>query len=58
MFVLDLLYSDTTLSKVDCNNFTGDHTATLDAAGQLESKWCGATFIAKLSADLTLDSLK
>jgi len=58
VFTLDLRYSDTTLNKVDCNNFTGDHTASLNAAGQLESKWCGAAFIAKLSADLTLDSLK
>jgi len=58
VFTLDLRYSDTTLGKVDCNNFTGDHTAGLNAVGQLESKWCGAAFIAKLSADLTLDSLK
>jgi len=53
-FTLDLRYSDTNLSKTDCALLTGDPATTL--AG--ESKWCGATFIAKLSADLTLGSLK
>jgi hypothetical protein len=48
VFTLDFRYSDTNLSKADCNLFTGDFTAT--AAG---SKWCGAAGIVKLSADLT-----
>lgn len=54
VFTLDLRYSDTDLSKTNCALVTGDpHTS---AAG--ESNWCGSTFIAKLSADLTLGSLK
>jgi hypothetical protein len=52
-FTLDLRYFDTNLNKVDCNNFTSDHTAV----GGM-SKWCGAAFIAKLSVDLTSVNLK
>ena len=51
---LDLRYSDTDLSKTNCYIITGDPHAS--AAG--ESNWCGATFIAKLSVDTTLSSLK
>jgi uncharacterized protein (TIGR02001 family) len=64
VFTLDLRYSDTNLSKSDCYAFTGDYTASLGGAGSainpagFRSKWCGATFIAKLSADLTLANLK
>jgi hypothetical protein len=54
VFTLDLRYSDTNLSKTDCALITGDPATSL--AG--ESNWCGSTFIAKLSADLTLGSLK
>lgn len=54
VFTLDLRYSDTDLSKADCYTITGDPHA--NALG--ESNWCGATFIARLSADLTLASLK
>jgi uncharacterized protein (TIGR02001 family) len=54
VFTLDLRYSDSDLSKSDCYIIGGDPHAS--AAG--ESNWCGATFIAKLSADLTLGSLK
>jgi len=64
VFTLDLRYSDTNLSKGDCNAFTSDHTASgignvtaINPSG-LGSNWCGARFIAKLSADLTLGSLK
>ena len=63
VFTLDLRYSDTDLSKGDCNAFTSDPTARGTAglnainAGPTSS-WCGASFIAKLSADLTLGSLK
>ncbi len=53
-FTLDLRYFDTNLSKTDCNTFTSDQTAS--ATGM--SKWCGATFIAKLSVDLTAANLK
>jgi len=65
VFTLDLRYSDTNLSKGNCNAFTSDFTAPatggsitpINPGGQ-ESKWCGAAFIAKLSADLTFGSLK
>ena len=55
VFTLDLRYSDTDLSKADCATITGDPGAS---GTPLQSRWCGATFIAKLSADLTLGSLK
>src|ERR1700709_633370 len=57
VFTLDLRYSDTNLSKGDCNAFTSDFTAA--AAGNSVapispfgggSSWCGATGIVKLSA--------
>jgi Bacterial protein of unknown function (Gcw_chp) len=65
VFTLDLRYSDTNLSKADCNVFTSDFTASLTGAftptnpGGATSNWCGATGIVKLSADLTaMTSLK
>ena len=70
VFTLDLRYSDTNLSKANCNAFTSDPTASLSssyvnpinggvgATSAGGSSWCGAAFIAKLSADLTLGSLK
>jgi len=68
VFTLDLRYYDTDLSKASCNAFTSDPTAspvpfspgagpTTINSGPL-SKWCSAAFVAKLSADLTLGSLK
>jgi uncharacterized protein (TIGR02001 family) len=61
VFTLDLRYSDTNLSKGDCNAFTSDYTATSASASNATginpfgfgSNWCGATGIVKLSADLT-----
>jgi hypothetical protein len=66
VFTLDLRYYDTNLSKGDCNAFTSDPTAsgasfsnvTPINTGGFGSNWCGAAFVAKLSADLTLGSLK
>jgi hypothetical protein len=71
VFTLDLRYSDTDLSKAECNAFTSDPRAPLSpsfvtpinfgAFGGVTapgSNWCGARFVAKLSADLTLGSLK
>jgi Bacterial protein of unknown function (Gcw_chp) len=65
VFTLDLRYSDTDLNKGNCNAFTSAFNSTGGAnltpinptgAG---SNWCGATGIAKLSADLTaMTSLK
>ena len=59
VFTLDLRYTDTNMSRGDCNAFTSDHTARFDGSftpinpGGFGSSWCGATGIAKLSADLT-----
>jgi len=61
VFTLDLRYSDTNLSKGNCNAFTSDYSTTsLSVAnitainpGGFGSNWCGAAGIAKLSADLT-----
>lgn len=65
VFTLDLRYSDTSLTESQCNVYTSDHTAgggagtasMVNPNGQ-QSKWCGATFIAKLAFDMTLGSLK
>jgi hypothetical protein len=64
VFTLDLRYYDTDLSKGNCNAFTSDPTAGPGLSAQTAinagpaSSWCGSTFVAKLSADLTLGSLK
>jgi len=65
VFTLDFRYTDTDLSKGDCNAFTSDYTAKFDGSftpinpGGFGSNWCGATGIVKLSADLTaMTSLK
>jgi hypothetical protein len=64
VFTLDLRYTDTDLSKEECSAFTSDPGAVLGGSSisinpvGSKSNWCGATFIAKLSADLTLGSLK
>jgi uncharacterized protein Gcw-chp len=63
-FTLDLRYYDTDLSKGDCNAFTsaqsagGTNNITAINPGGAGSNWCGSTFIAKLSVDLTKDNLK
>ena len=59
VFTLDLRYSDTNLSKANCNAFTSDYTARFSNSyspanpSGVGSNWCGATGIVKLSADLT-----
>src|SRR5229473_4424079 len=65
VFTLDLRYSDTNLSKGNCNAFTSDYSTTNSSPGFVTainpgngttafgSNWCGAAGIAKLSADLT-----
>ena len=65
VFTLDIRYSDTNLSKGDCNAFTSDFSArgNITAASGtfvtpinptgVGSNWCGAAGIVKLSADLT-----
>jgi hypothetical protein len=64
-FTLDLRYFDTDLNKGDCNAFTSAQNATGPGSsvtpinpGGFGTNWCGATFIAKLSVDLTKDNLK
>ena len=59
VFTLDLRYSDSDLSKGDCNAFTSAFNASgttsvtsINPAG-VGSNWCGAAGIVKLSADLT-----
>lgn len=66
VFTLDLRYSDTDLSKGNCNALTSDFQTTnfglqnvtaingTPGVGGFGSNWCGATFIAKRSTDLTL----
>jgi uncharacterized protein (TIGR02001 family) len=62
VFTVDLRYIDTDLNKGNCNAFTSDHTAALGTAftpinpGGQSSKWCGGTFVARLSADLTVNT--
>jgi uncharacterized protein (TIGR02001 family) len=65
VFTLDLRYSDTNLSRANCNAFTSDFTARADGSfspinlSGVGSGWCGATGIVKFSADLTaMTSLK
>ena len=63
VFTLDLRYYDSDLNKGDCNAFTSDQTATGVASTAINpggpgSKWCGATFIVKLSVDTALSALK
>jgi uncharacterized protein (TIGR02001 family) len=53
VLTLDLRYYDSDLSKVNCNILTSDQTSN-----GLESSWCGPSFVAKFSFDLTLGSLK
>ena len=65
-FTLDLRYTDTDMGKGDCNALTSDWkttsigfpTAANSAAPFAGSDWCGARFVAKLSADVTLSALK
>src|SRR4051794_25174549 len=59
VFTLDLRYSDTNLSKGDCNAFTSAFNASgttnvtpINPSGA-GSNWCGTAGIVKLSADLT-----
>jgi uncharacterized protein (TIGR02001 family) len=62
VFTVDLRYIDTDLSKGNCNAFTGDQTATFTPAAITSintgnsSNWCSGRFVARLSADLTVNT--
>ncbi|EJW11431.1 hypothetical protein A33M_3143 [Rhodovulum sp. PH10] len=56
-FTLDLRYIDTDLSEENCFVLTGDPDASRGTLG-LGSNWCGETFVAKLSFDTSILSLK
>jgi uncharacterized protein (TIGR02001 family) len=63
-FTLDLRYSDSNLTKAQCNVFTSDQTATFSPGavttqnpGGLASNWCGAAYTAKLSFATNLSSI-
>ncbi len=63
VFTLDFRYVDTDLSKSNCNVLTGDQGASYSAGNitainpsGLGSNWCGSTFVAKLSFDLTANT--
>jgi hypothetical protein len=66
VFTLDLRYHDTNLSKAECNGLTADPGAAILPVGVVvnnftafaASNWCNSAFIAKLSFDMTLGSLK
>jgi len=64
VLTLDLRYYQSNLSRGDCNAFTSDHTATgvattaINPAPLPGSSWCGASFVAKFSVDLSLADLK
>jgi hypothetical protein len=51
VFTLDLRYTDTNLSKENCQFITSDFSSN-----GIQSNWCSARFTAKLSADVTLQS--
>src|SRR6266403_814647 len=61
VFTLDLRYSDTNLSKGNCNAFTSDYSTTNSSPGFVTainpsgfgSNWCSPTGVVKFSADLT-----
>jgi hypothetical protein len=53
VFTLDLRYTDTDMSKVNCQNITSDFSSN-----GVTSNWCSARFTAKLSADVTLQAIK
>jgi hypothetical protein len=60
VFTLDFRYHDTDLSTGECNVLTADNTAHISASNisainpsGFGSNWCGSTFMAKLSVDMT-----
>lgn len=58
MFTLDLRYHDTDLSQAQCYLLTGDLNGFNSGPTPGRSRWCGSTFIAKLSVDTTMAAFK
>jgi len=63
VLTLDLRYYDSNLSKAQCNVFTSAQNATFAAGnvsaqnpGGLGTNWCGADFVAKLSASIDFNT--
>jgi hypothetical protein len=63
VLTLDLRYYDTNLSRSECNVFTSAQNATFSPGNVttqdpngLGTNWCGAAFIAKLSASIDFNS--
>jgi len=63
VFTLDLRYWDTNLSRANCNVLTADQSGGFNPSNisatnpdGLGSSWCGATFVAKVAADVTLNA--
>lgn len=52
-FTLDLRYSDTNLTRAQCNAITSDFTSQ-----GVNSNWCGAAFVGRLSVDTSASALK
>jgi uncharacterized protein (TIGR02001 family) len=57
-FTLDFRYHDTDLTRAECFTNSGDLHGLPTGSTPGASKWCGSTFIVKLSADTTLAALK
>ena len=58
VFTLDLRYHDTDATQAECFALTGDLDGLDTGRRPGRSRWCGETFIAKLSVDTTLNALK
>lgn len=63
VLTLDLRYYDTNLTKAECNVFTSAQNATFSPGNittqnpnGLGTNWCGAAFVAKLSASIDFNS--
>ncbi len=63
VLTLDLRYYDTNLTRAECNVFTGAQNASFSPGNVtpqnptgLGTNWCGAAFIAKLSASIDFNS--
>jgi hypothetical protein len=62
VFTVEVRYSDTDLSRGDCNAFTSDQTATFNGSFTpinplgFGSNWCGQRVYGKIAVDMTLNT--